>query len=150
MPALPALFGPSYVGAPAVGRHCRAAFEGYAVSAGDSGRVAAVGCRAHTGWAVLVVIAGGVARPEVVLRGRAELADPCGRVKKNAYHAARALEPAAAAELVEAAERIAANQAAAGLDRTVREAQEEGAVVRSCAVVVGASERTTAPSSCAS
>ena len=87
----------------------------------------------------MVVIAGGVARPEVVLRGRAELADPCGRVKKNAYHAARALEPAAAAELVEAAERIAANQAAAGLDRTVREAQEEGAVVRSCAVVVGAS-----------
>ncbi len=110
-----------------------------AVTAGslDSGRAAAVGCRAHTGWAALVVVAGGVARPEVVFRGRAELGDPAGRVRKNAYHAARTLEPAAAAALVEAAERIATEQAAAAFERTLREATDEGAVVRSCAVVVG-------------
>jgi hypothetical protein len=84
-----------------------------------------------------VVVAGGVARPEVVIRGRAELHDPSGRVRKNAYHAARALKPAAAAALVEAADRIAAEQAAAALERTVREAMDEGAVVRSCAVVIG-------------
>jgi hypothetical protein len=98
---------------------------------------AAIGCRAHTGWAALVVVAGGVARPTVVLRGRAELGDPGGRVRRNAYHAARTLEPAAAADLVAAAERIAAEQAAAALERTVREARDEGAVVRSVAVVVG-------------
>ena len=110
-----------------------------AVTAGslDSGRAAAVGCRAHTGWAALVVVAGGVARPEVVFRGRAELGDPDGRVRRNAYHAARTLEPAAAAALVEAAERIATEQAAAAFERTLREATDEGAVVRSCAVVVG-------------
>jgi hypothetical protein len=107
----------------------------------DSGRVAALGCRAHTGWAALVVVAGGVARPEVVFRGRAELGDSAGRVRRNVYHAARALEPAAAAALVEAAERIAAEQAAAALERTLRQATDEGAVVRSCAVVVGASSR---------
>ncbi len=105
----------------------------------DSGRAAALGCRAHTGWAALVVVAGGVTRPEVVVRGRAELGAPRGRVRRNVYHAARALEPAAAADLVEAAERIAAEQAAAALERTLREARDEGAVVRSCAVVVGTS-----------
>ena len=104
----------------------------------DSGSAAALGCRAHTGWAALVVVAGGVARPEVVFRGRAELADPRGRVRRNVYHAARALDIAAAAALVEGAERIAAERAAAALERTLRAAAEEGAVVRSCAVVVGA------------
>ena len=104
----------------------------------DGGRAAAIGCRAHTGWAALVTVAGGVARAEVLFRGRAELSDPSGRVRKNAYHAARALEPAEAAPLVEAAERIAAKRAAAALEQKVRDAAGEGAVVRSCAVVVGA------------
>jgi hypothetical protein len=101
-------------------------------------RAAAIVCRAHTGWAVLVLVAGGFARPEVLFRGRAELGDPAGRVRRNVYHAARALEPAEAAALVEATERIAAEQAAAALERTVSEATDKGAVVRSCAVVVGA------------
>jgi hypothetical protein len=101
-------------------------------------RAAAIGCRAHTGWAVLVLVAGGFARPEVLFRGRAELGDPAGRVRRNVYQAARALKPAEAAVLVEAAERIAAEQAAAALERTVREATDEGSVVRSCAVVIGA------------
>jgi hypothetical protein len=104
----------------------------------DGGRAAAIGCRAHTGWAALVIVAGGVVRPDVLFRGRAELGDPSGRVRKNAYQAARRLERAEAAALVEAAERIAAERAAAALERTVRDAAEEGAVVRSCAVVVGA------------
>jgi hypothetical protein len=104
----------------------------------DSGGAAAIGCRAHTGWAALVVVAGGFARPEVIFRDRAELGDPAGRVRRNVYQAARTLEPAEAAVLVDAAERIAADQAAAALERTVRGASDEGAVVRSCAVVVGA------------
>jgi len=104
----------------------------------DGGRAAALGCRAHTGWAALVVVAGGVERPEVLSRGRAELADPTGRVRRNVYQASRALELAEAAAAVEAAERIAAEQAAAALERTVRETNGEGAAVRWCAVVVGA------------
>jgi hypothetical protein len=107
----------------------------------DSGRAAAVGCRAHTGWAALVVVAGGLARPEVLFRGRAELGDPAGNVRRNVYQAARALEPAEAATQVEAARRIAAEQAAAALDRTVRQLTDEGAVVRSCAVVSGTFRR---------
>jgi hypothetical protein len=118
---------------------CGAGLEAYVVTAGspESGRAAALGCRAHTGWAALVVVAGGVARPGVVLRGRAELGDPAGRVRKNVYQASRALEPAEAAAQVEAAERIGVERAADALERTVRDAAHEGAVVRSCAVVVG-------------
>jgi hypothetical protein len=110
------------------------------VTAGSrgSGRAAVLGCRAHTGWAALVVVAGDLARPEILFRRRAELGDPAGRVRRNVYQASRTLEPAEAAARVEAAERIAAEQAAASLERTVREAMDEGAVVRSCAVVVGA------------
>src|SRR5918999_6243850 len=87
--------------------------DAYVVTAGsgDRGRAAAIGCRAHTGWAALVMVAGGIARPEVLFRGRAELGDPSGSVRRNAYHAARRLEPAKAAVLVEAAERIAAERA---------------------------------------
>ena len=85
------------------------------------------------------MVAGRAARPEVVLRTRAELADPRGRIRKNVYQAARGLDPSAAARLAEAAERVAAEQASAALERTVRRAVDEGAAVRSCAVVVGAS-----------
>jgi hypothetical protein len=107
----------------------------------DSGAAAAVGCRAHTGWAALVVVAGGPARPDILFRGRAELGDPAGRVRRNVYQAARGLEPAAAAAQVEAAERIAAEEAAAALETTVRQMADEGAVVRSCAVVSGSFAR---------
>jgi hypothetical protein len=82
----------------------------------------------------VVVVAGDV----VLLRKRVELADPRGRVRKNAYQAARTLEPDEADKLVEAARRIASEQAAAALEQTARDAKEEGADVRSCAVVVGA------------
>jgi hypothetical protein len=40
--------------------------------------------------------------------------------------------------MIEAAERIAAERAAAAIDRTVRDAADQGASVHSCAVVVGA------------
>jgi len=96
-------------------------------------RAGALGCRAHTGWAALVVVAGS----DVVLRKRIELADPTGRIRKNAYQAARGMELAEAGALVEAAERIATERATAEIQGTVREA--EGVEVRSCAVVVGAS-----------
>lgn len=101
-------------------------------------RIAALGCRAHTGWAALVVVAGGAARPDVLFRGRAELGDPGGRVRRNAYHAARGLETAAARDLIAAAERIASGQAAEALERTSARVMADGAVIRSCAVVVGA------------
>src|SRR5947208_13718235 len=93
-------------------------------------RPAAVGCRAHTGWAVLVVVAEDIQRPEVLLRARAELSDSTGRVRKNAYQASRGLEPAVAAELIDKAGQIAAERAADALDRTLRQATHSGADLR--------------------
>jgi hypothetical protein len=83
------------------------------------------------------VVAGSVAQPEVLLRGRVELGDPSGRVRRNVYQSARGLEPSAAAGLVEAAERIAAEQASQAIERTLQEASDVGVRVGSCAVVVG-------------
>ena len=74
-----------------------------------------------------------VAGDEVVLRDRAELADPTRRVRRNVYQRARGLDSAEAADLVAAAERIAAEQAAAALKRITAEQD-----VHTCAVVVGA------------
>ena len=107
------------------------------VNGGHNGQAAAIGCRAHTGWAVLVVVTESVAQPEVLVRGRVELGDPSGRVRRNVYQATRGLDPSAAADLVEAAERIAAEQASRAIERTVQEARDVGVLVGSCAVVVG-------------
>lgn len=97
------------------------------------GRAAAIGCRAHTGWAALVVVAANHRKPEVLLRRRAELADPSGRVRRNVYQASRGLDPADAAARVEAAERVAAEQATASLEPIMRDCD-----ARACAVVTGA------------
>jgi hypothetical protein len=67
-----------------------------------------------------VVVAGDVLQPEVLIRSRAELGDPHGQVMRNVYQSARGLDPATAAPLVEAAGRIAAEQAAGGLEQTQR------------------------------
>ena len=53
---------------------------------------AALGFRAHSGWAALVVVAGDPRAPEVVLRERIEMADPELPGSKQPYHAAEELE----------------------------------------------------------
>jgi hypothetical protein len=103
----------------------------------DGVQAAAVGCRAHTGWAVLVAVAGKVEQPRVLCRWRAELSDPAGQVRRNVYQANRRLEPAVVAPLVDAAKRIAAEQAAAAFERALRQATAEGVALRRCAVIVG-------------
>jgi hypothetical protein len=100
-------------------------------------RDAAIGCRAHTGWAALVIVAGDPARPDVVARRRIELADPWGTLPRAVYQRSRALESAEAARRVAAAERIAARCAAADFESLLREANDASAIVQSCAVVVG-------------
>ena len=100
-------------------------------------KLAAIGCRAHTGWAVLVVVAGDAAHLDVVVRHRIELADPAGALSRAVYQRSRGLEPAKAAARVAAAERIAAERAAAALESAVREAGDADLRVRRCGVVVG-------------
>jgi len=53
---------------------------------------AAIGCRAHSGWAALVAIGGSPGSPEVILRRRIENADPEIPGSKQPFHAAERLE----------------------------------------------------------
>src|SRR5260370_16546606 len=62
---------------------------------------AAIGCRAHSGWAALVAIGGSPGSPEVILRRRIENADPEIPGSKQPFHAAEPLEFADAKELLE-------------------------------------------------
>lgn len=102
-----------------------------------SGRLAAAGCRAHTGWAALVVVAGDAARPEVVARHRVELADPAAAVPRAVYQRSRGLPPAEAAVRVTAVRRNATERAAAALESAAREAGDAELRVERCGVVVG-------------
>jgi hypothetical protein len=73
----------------------------------------AVGCSVHTGWAVLVVIAGPPAEPSIVARHRIELADEKGRF---VYHRAGEMALADAANFIDRATNEALSKAAAAFD----------------------------------
>jgi hypothetical protein len=53
---------------------------------------AAIGLRAHSGWAALVVLAGSADSPEVIARRRIEIADPKIHGSKQPFHAAEQME----------------------------------------------------------
>jgi hypothetical protein len=95
----------------------------------------ALGTKAHSGWAALVVIAKRNGEYVVVDRRRIELVED--EWAKQPYHAAETLKPAAARALVErgvaAAHTIAFQQIRAAIDRE-RERKNQ---VKSCAVLVG-------------
>jgi hypothetical protein len=64
------------------------------------GKPAALGFRLHTGWAVLVAVAGEPGGLEVLLRRRIELLPPGNSVPRFVYHEASKLSAPQAAELV--------------------------------------------------
>ncbi len=61
---------------------------------------AALGFRAHSGWAALVVVAGPPRSPAVIDRRRIELVDPGIPGSKQPYHAAQKLDLKKAEEVV--------------------------------------------------
>jgi hypothetical protein len=83
-----------------------------------AGSQAALGFRAHSGWAALVAVAGPAAEPAAVLRRRVELSV---RTPRQPFHAAEALAFAAAADLV----RRATDEASALAERAVKDALAE-------------------------
>ncbi|MGP0019998.1 MAG: hypothetical protein ACLPHP_15615 [Candidatus Sulfotelmatobacter sp.] len=60
----------------------------------------------HTGWAVVVAVAGVPGKFQVLLRRRVELLPPGDSVPRFVYHKAAELPPSQAAELVERAETV--------------------------------------------
>ena len=76
-------------------------------------KLAALGFRLHTGWAVLVAVAGAPGRLEVLLRRRIELLPPDDSVPRFVYHEASKLSASQAADLIQRAE--AASHETAGI-----------------------------------
>jgi hypothetical protein len=54
-------------------------------------KAAAIGCRTHSGWAVLVIVAGTVDAPRILDRRRIVIADPAIPGSKQPYHTAEKL-----------------------------------------------------------
>src|SRR5258706_15167907 len=98
----------------------------------------AAGFKAHSGWAVLVVIGASDDGFHVVDRRRIELVDPADiDWAKQPYHAAEDLPPAKARQLIERAISSSHRIAAKELRPFVRRSREAGHEIDGCAVLVG-------------
>ena len=96
----------------------------------------ALGVKAHSGWAALVVIGAGSREHQVVARRRMELVEKGSEWAKQPYHAAEPLKPGEARDLgrrgVEMARRVAVREMRAAVAGT-RESGHEAAL---CAVLM--------------
>jgi hypothetical protein len=99
------------------------------------GRVASLGIESHSGWAVVVAIGGSRSRPEVLLRGRLELAEPNDGRAKQPFHAAEDLPFPRAQALISSFQKDARNRARAEMKRIAAELSASGAAPVSCAIL---------------
>jgi hypothetical protein len=99
---------------------------------------AALGLRAHSGWAALVALAGPPDAPRVVDRRRIEMAE--GDDARQPYHAAHGLPLAEAAALLERFAKRAVARATEGLAAVVDDLRREG-YRPATAVILAASGR---------
>jgi hypothetical protein len=97
-------------------------------------RDAAIGLRAHSGWAVLVAVGGPVEAPTVFDRRRIELADA---VPAQPYHHAVTMrDPALSARVVDRAREDAGARAGAALSAFIADAKRVGYDARRAALLV--------------
>lgn len=109
-----------------------------------SARPAAVGFRAHSGWAAAVALAGPLASPEVVARRRVLLAEEDDGVAKQPFHAAEELEYADAERLVRRCSADAARRARRALS-DLRAALEADGLDLAASAVLGKGARPLPP-----
>jgi hypothetical protein len=95
--------------------------------------VAALGLRAHSGWAVMVAVSGGTA----ILRRRIEMTRGPGDPAKQPYHAAAGMELRQAEAFLRGTEKIAVEMAAAAMKHAVATLAGEGCRVDRAAVLLG-------------
>jgi len=98
---------------------------------------AALGFRAHSGWAAVVALAGQAGSPAVVERTRIELVDPGNRHAKQPYHAAAELELKQAEKLIAQCMKETKQIARQGLRILIRDLKKKGYAVSGCGVLQG-------------
>lgn len=95
---------------------------------------AAIGFRAHTGWAAAVTLGSTPASPEVIDRRRVNLLEP--DVPWEAYHAAGRMAPDEAEELIVRAAASAARMATQALRELITEVRTAGQEIVASGVVL--------------
>src|SRR3954465_14891004 len=97
----------------------------------------ALGFRAHSGWAAMVVVAGTIDAPRVRERRRIVIADPEIPGSKQPYHAAAELPFSDAASVVRNATEASRALALDAVAATVRALRLQGHDVCGCGILLG-------------
>ncbi len=112
---------------------------------------AALGLRAHSGWAALVALAGPLDSPAVIDRRRIELADSTIPGSVQPYHAAEGLGLPGAEEYLKRCADQTATMAQRALRGVIEEVQRKGYELVGCGVLLGSGRpRTTLEATLAS
>lgn len=101
--------------------------------------LAVIGFKVHTGWTTHVVVSGERPIMEVFARGRTELLPADGSIPRFVYHEAAQLSEAGGAGLVSRAQSAARKAAAENVSAVLAGMRSRGVVVKTCALVAGAS-----------
>jgi hypothetical protein len=98
---------------------------------------AALGCKLHTGWAMLVALAGQPGEIRVLFRGRIELLPPDESVPRFVYHEAAELSLPHATALVKRAREASQKAARLAIKNVLSELDSRGASANVCGVLSG-------------
>jgi hypothetical protein len=98
---------------------------------------AALGFRAHSGWAVLVALAGPIGSPIVLERRRIEIADPKIAGSKQPYHAAEGRKLKDAEVLVNACIEGSVKLATDAVQAAITDAKQKGYEISTSGIVTG-------------
>ena len=98
---------------------------------------AALGCKLHTGWAMLVAVSGQPGEIQVSLRGRIELLPPDESLPRFVYHEAAELSLSRATTLVKRAREAAQKAARFAIQDVLRGLDSRGARADVCGVLSG-------------
>jgi hypothetical protein len=101
-----------------------------------SANAAAIGCRAHSGWAALVIVSGPVSSPRIIDRRRIVIADPTIPGSKQPYHAAEKLPFRQAEQLVKRCTERSRALARQELRAAVEQSRNSGHEVAGCGLVL--------------
>jgi hypothetical protein len=98
---------------------------------------AAIGLRAHSGWAALVALVGSSASPAVIFRRRIETADPAIRGSKQPFHAAESLKLPDAEALIKKCTESTRRLSRQALQTAIGDLRGKGYEVIGCGVILG-------------
>ena len=104
----------------------------------DHGEEAALGLRAHSGWAVLVAIGGPLSAPAVIARSRIELVRPEIPRSAQPYHAAAEMQLADAEAFLARCAQAAHTLAATAIGEALADLSARGLRPAACAVLLAA------------